>query len=142
MIINLTLPDDFKEKIDTVMEDELNIACKKWGVVLNQKERAGVIEHSRKQLRQKVSESAKMHWDYSSVISIKANAPKTVEINLPQNTTTSSKISLVPSREGWEIDRESRDDAVNINEFLDFFIGKIYQWSRTAVNYGVSSYTQ
>lgn len=142
MIINLNLPEDFYLKIKETMEDEIKVASKKWGVSLSKDKQDLIITHSQNQLRKKVSESAKTNWDYSSTISIKVIASKAVEINIPENTLTESKIKLVSTREGWEIDKESRDDAVRINDFLDYFVAKVHKWARDAVFYGVGSYAQ
>lgn len=129
------------DEVRAEMEDELNVSCKKWGIHLNTESRDGIVVHSMNQLRKKVSESAKNNWDFDSKLSIRVSSvTRSGDISLPSASMVNSKLRLIKSREGWEMEQEPSEESVLISEFPDHFKAKIKTWGRTAVFYGVASY--
>lgn len=141
ILVHLNLNEGFNEEINEALDDELNVASKKWGVRLNMNDRALILKHARNQLRRKVSESAKIAWNYDQKLSIRVSSHKrTSDINLPTSSPAATKIRLIKSREGWEIEQEPTEESVAVSDFLEHFKSLIITWGRTAVFYGVSSY--
>lgn len=141
MIIHIDLTTNFFDVLLEEMEKELEVACKKWDVNLNQEEKELVFEHSIKQVKRKVSENTKTLWDLSDVLTVKVNSQRRpIEIRLPAKEAETSKIKLFYTKDGWEIDQEMQDDAVRLADFAEHLENLIKRWSRTAVFYGVGSY--
>lgn len=143
MLVHLKLETNFTEIIDQTMEDEFEIASKKWNVYLNTDDHDIIMYHSRNQLRRKVSEMARLPWDMSDRMTIKVNSPqKGVEITLPSPKARTSTTKLLQTRDGWEIDDEKRDESVKLADFREHIQQCVLTWARTAVFYGVGSFTQ
>lgn len=141
ILVHLHLEETFIDEIHEAMQDELDIASKKWGVRLNLEDRDMIVKHSLSQVRKKVSESAKIAWNYDTKLSIRVNSFKrTSEINLPTTSPAAAKMRLFKSREGWEIEQEPTEESVPVSEFYEHFKSLILTWGRTAVFYGVSSF--
>lgn len=141
MIIHIDLEEDFINVLLNEMEDEFELACRKWGLNLNQEEKELVLEHSLKQVKRKTSENIKTLWDFSDKLIVKVNShKKPIEIKLPAPEAESSRIALFHTKDGWEIDQEMQDEAIRLADFAEHIQSKIKQWSRTAVFYGVGSY--
>jgi len=142
MIIHLNLDKNFIEKIKEEMYKEIEIASKKWSVSLNTDDEDLIISHSVKQVRRKTSENIRTNWDLSDTLTVKINSiHKNVEITLPAPEASSSTSSLIYTRDGWEIDTEKRDESVRLPDFRDYIQDQIMQWARTAVFYGVASFS-
>jgi hypothetical protein len=145
IFIHLKLGTGFMDEVKAEMENELDVASKKWGIRLNMEDRDLVLKHSLNQLKKKVSESAKHNWDFSPKVSIKVTAGnRASDITLPDPASAKSKMKIIKSRDGWEIpvEQEHSDEAVLIGEFHEHFKSRIKTWARTAVFYGVSSFAQ
>jgi hypothetical protein len=143
IFIHLRLGADFMDEVRAEMENELDVASKKWGIRLNVEDRDLVLKHSLNQLKKKVSESAKHNWDFSPKVSIKVTSPKRAsDITLPDPALERSKVKIIKSRDGWELEQEHSDESVLIGEFHEHFKTRIKTWARTAVFYGVSSFAQ
>lgn len=144
IFIHLKLGVGFMDEVKAEMEDELKIASKKWGIRLNTEDRDLVLKHSMNQLKKKVSESAKNNWEFTPKISIKVGIPKprASDITLPDPALDRSKIRILKSRDGWEMEQELSEESVVIGEFHEHFKSRIKTWARTAVFYGVSSFAQ
>lgn len=144
MIIHINLPKNFVEVVHNEMEQELTESSKKWEVSLNQSQRENILRHAINQTKQKVSDNAKNQWDLSDRLTIKANSTKKgIEIVLPDpNGNVPPNVKLFYTRDGWELDQEHHDEAVALVDFADYIQNKIKTWVRTAVFYGVASYTQ
>lgn len=141
-IIHLELDKDFIETVKTHMSDEFQLACKKWGLALNNADQDLIISHSLKQLRRKASENARTNWDLSDKISIKVNAmTRANEMTLTSKKTGSAKTRVIYTRDGWEQDQEKRDESVSLSEFRVHIQDLIIQWGKTAVFYGVASFS-
>lgn len=143
IFIHLKLGAGFMDEVKAEMENELDVASKKWGIRLNTEDRDLVIKHSLNQLKKKVSESAKQNWDFSPKVSIKVTSPKRAsDITLPDSSLANSKVKIIKSRDGWELEQEYSDESVLIGDFHEHFKSRIKTWARTAVFYGVSSFAQ
>lgn len=143
IIIKINLGPDFNSIIEAEMADELMIAGKKWGIRLNTEDKDLILKHSMKQLQRKVSEAAKINWNLSDTLEVKVSASKGAsDISLPDPMLENSRVRLVKSRDGWELEQEFSDESVRIGEFVEHFKAKIKTWARSAVFYGVSSYAQ
>lgn len=143
IFIHLKLGNDFMDEVRAEMENELDVASKKWGIRLNLEDRDLVMKHSLNQLKKKVSESAKNNWEFTPKVSIKVTSPKRAsDITLPDPALTNSKVKIIKSRDGWELEQEYSDESVLIGDFHEHFKSRIKTWARTAVFYGVSSFAQ
>lgn len=143
IFIHLKLGAGIMDEVKAEMEDELKIACKKWGIRLNTEDRDLVLKHSMNQLKKKVSESAKHNWEFTPKISIKVTSPKRAsDITLPDPSLDRSKVRIIKSRDGWEMEQEFSEESVLIRDFHEHFKARIKTWARTAVFYGVSSFAQ
>lgn len=143
LIIHINLPKNFINLVKETMEDEIDISTKKWGVNLNTDDRKLVIKHSLNQLQRKVAESARTVWDLSDTLNVRVSCTKNSgELTLPNpSLKLSSKLSK--TKDGWKIEEEDiRDDVVPLINFDKHFEKLIFTWARTAVFYGVGSYTQ
>lgn len=141
LTVHINLPQNFVEKIKEVMEDEIDVASKKWKVKLTEDERQTVIKHSLNQVQRKVSENIRTSWDLGDTLHVKVFYSRGGELTLPDPSLSGLKSRLVRPREGWRIEEdEPNDDMLHILDMDSFFVSSIYTWSRTAVFYGVSSY--
>lgn len=141
MIIHIDLGTDFLDTVIDTMDNEFDIACKKWEVRLTQSEKENIFDHSIKQVKRKTSENIKTPWDLSDNLIVKVNSQKKpIEIKLPAPEADSSRIKLFHTRDGWEVDQEMQDDAVTLANFAEHIKSRIKTWARTAVFYGVGSY--
>lgn len=143
IFIHLKLGAEFMDEVRAEMEDELKVASKKWGIRLNTEDKDLVLKHSMNQLKKKVSESAKHNWEFTPKVSIKVTSLKRAsDITLPDPALDRSKARIIKSRDGWEMEQEISEESVLIGEFHEHFKSRIKTWARTAVFYGVSSFSQ
>lgn len=143
IFIHLKLGNAFMDEVRAEMTDELAVAAKKWGIRLNSDDKELILKHSMNQLKRKVSESAKNNWDFTPKVSIKVTSPKRAsDITLPDPALDRSKVRIIKSRDGWEMEQEMSEESVLIGEFHEHFKSKIKTWARTAVFYGVSTFAQ
>lgn len=143
LIIHINLPENFINIVKDVMEDEIEVASKKWGVRLNTDDRRNIIRHSINQLQYKVSDNSRTAWDLGDTINVRVNIiGQKREITLPNpKIKEKSTTKLAKNKDGWKIEEEDvRDDLVPLAEFDEYFKNLIYTWARTAVFYGVGSY--
>lgn len=142
MIIHLELDKNFIEEIKKEMYEEIEIASKKWSVALNTEDEDTIIVNSIKQVRRKTSENVRTNWDLSDKITVKVNSiKKGIEITLPAPEAANSPTTLIYTRDGWELDQEKRDESVSLADFDQHMKNQIIKWARTAVFYGVASYS-
>ena len=143
LMVHISLPEQFINIVKETMEDELRVAIRKWGISLKRNEKDAIIKHSVNQLQRKVAESSRCTWDLSDTIRVKIVSNVSAELHLPMDDTSKLTKKLIKTKDGWKIeeDDEAKDDAVMLAEFDQHFIKLINTWSRTAVFYGVGSYT-
>lgn len=141
MILKINLSKNFIKSIKKTMEDELEIATKKWNIRLSEDERNNVIFHSINQLQQKVQAHTRLQWDLSDILTVKVNSIKEGEVIIPDKSLKGPKIpSLIKTKDGWTVDDEDRDQAIHLSKFHTYFQDLMHTWARTAVFYGVGSY--
>lgn len=141
MVVHLDLENNFLATVEEAMEDEFDLACKRWKVRLNGEDHDVVMKHSLSQLRRKVTEVAKANWDLSDRLNVRVVSPRPdMELTLPNPKAHSSSTRFIFVRDGWEVDDERREESVRISDFRDHMQRSILDWARTAVFYGVGSY--
>lgn len=143
MIIHINLPENFAEILSDEMEKELEKSSKKWGVYINYKQKETIFNYAKEQVRMKTSDHAKNNWDFSDQLTIRANSHKRgIEITLPAPEDVKlPSARLFYTRDGWELDQEKNEESIELSHFADFIQSKIKTWARTAVFYGVGSYS-
>lgn len=142
MIVHLKLEQNFIEKIKESMYEEIEVASKKWSVALSTDDEDLIIKHAISQVRRKTSENVKTNWDLGDLITVKVTSiKKGIEITLPSPEASSSPTTLIYTRDGWELDQEKRDESVKLADFRDHMQDQIIAWAKTAVFYGVASFS-
>lgn len=138
--IIINLPEDFLKHLQKEINDEIAIAQKKWKVTLNTKQKTHIRKAALTQLASKVSSLAHSTWDLGDKLLINV-AGGSGKIELPKEIKRNANLSIVLSKKGWEVIEEEADVAVKINDFYDKVIENLNTWVRTAVFYGVGSYS-
>lgn len=142
MTLVLHFNDDFVHRIHRTMEDEFEIASKKWGVKLNMDDKDLIMHHSSKQLQRKVAEMTKTAWKMGNTVNVKVVSSQTVNIDLPlPPDNPMNRIKLVYTKDGWQSEYDDQSKSVLLKDFLSKIEENIFQWARTAVFYGVGSFT-
>lgn len=155
--IRVILPEDFKEQLIDTMEEEFNIASKKWNVRLNTKIHDYIFNKSIEQLEAKLSQVFKIAWNYN-IPYLDIRIPYTnphvdfsqgeVIYSIPD--TTNSNIIQIPKStmllktrsNGWVIDNDESNEAVSIVDFDKSILKYVFKEVRVAVFYGVGSYAK
>lgn len=141
--IDLHVGDTFVKDLRKTMEDEIRIAAKKWNVNMHSIERRNhVIDMAFQQLQQKIAEVAKVSWDGGDILTIRAsNAQKYKDFAIPADLKKYGHAQIVRMRDGWTFTNDDSDDVIPVTDLMYTFTEMIHQWARTAVFYGVASYT-
>lgn len=142
--VSLTLPKNFKQVIADIMHDEFTKANKKWGLSLNSDHEKSITENAWKQLTNKVSSVARRPWDPDStalVVMISTNKKGVFSLTLPSREANKYTVSLVRSHDEWRVEQDPNHESVRLSDFHGFFINEVQTWARTAMFYGVGSYT-
>lgn len=141
--IHLHVGETFVKDLRRTMEDEMEIAARKWYVDITGSKHQKIIEESFVQLFQKIYEVTKNKWEGEDVIEIRASnaSPMVKDFHLPRDTETYHYLRLVRMRDGWTFTNEDSDGSVFVRDFAQVFTDLIHEWARTAVFYGVASYT-
>jgi len=140
LTITVSLPNDFISQLDKEIDGELQIAQKKWKLNLSEDEQNLVRKSARDQLRSKVSTLSKNTWDLGSKLVITA-AGATGTLAVKPGTKVNSEHSLLLNKNGWSVTTEEADAVVPSEDFYEDLINRIFTWVRTAVFYGVGSYS-
>lgn len=141
--ITIELPKNFKYSIERTMEHEWKDASKKWQVRLGSEDKEKVMRHAKNQLQSKVSFLAKNPWDLektSIVISVNSMGRGAAALNLPESAEEYN-ISLIRANEEWRLCDEPSSKTIPLAEFQAHVTNEIATWARTAVFYGVGSFT-
>lgn len=138
--IVVSLPSDFISLLNSEIDDELIVAQGKWKVTLTPEQAEHIKKSARDQLRSKVSGLAKAHWDLGNKVVINA-AGATGNLLITKKSKHDQNIMLLLNKAGWAVTQEETDSAVNVSDFYESLIKTLFIWSRTAVFYGVGSYT-
>lgn len=139
--IHIDLGKDFKHLVDQEMENELAVAQQKWGVSLNGDDSDRVLYHAKKQLLRGVSDNARSEWDGGRIVNVVAGAPRDGDIFLPDENLKSKTDRLLRKRVEWVVDEDGVDGSIPIHEFYEAYKQIIVKMARTAVFYGVGSYS-
>lgn len=141
IILHIKLSKGFMQEVSDVMDDQFDLACQKWGVKLNSEDQKRVIDKSLEQLGRKVSENAKVHWDFGQVLNVRIVNSPSGEITLPvKEKNKNAKKRVIRTRGGWEFDSEDTDGSVSLLEFAEMYKNLVKTWAAAAVFYGVGSY--
>lgn len=141
IILHIKLSKGFIQEVSDVMDDQFDLACQKWGVKLNSEDQKRVIDKSLEQLGRKVSENAKVHWDFGQVLNVRIVNSPSGEIALPvKEKNKNAKKRVIRTRGGWEFDSEDTDGSVSLFEFAEMYENLVKTWAAAAVFYGVGSY--
>jgi len=141
IFVNIKLENSFLNSFERIMDDEMAIAEKKWNLSLNTEKRNLIKSNAKIQLSRKVSEISHIEWKLENELCIRMNSLKEYEtFHLPDKKYDSCKTSFILLRDGWEVDFEGREEAINVSQFDTFMKNSIEKWLRTAVYYGVGSY--
>ena len=142
--VTLLLPKTFKKEITALMEEEFSIANKKWGLSLNSDVQEKIIAIAWKQLINKVTTVARREWDPTApniVVLISTNKKGVFKLSLPSREASKYTVSLVRAHDEWRVEQDPNHESVKLSDFHSFFISELRNWARTAVFYGVGSYT-
>lgn len=140
LAIIINLPEDFLKLLQKEIADELTISQKKWKITLDTKEKTTIKKAALTQLASKVSSLAHSNWDLGDKLLINATGASG-QIELPKEFKDNESLSLILNKKGWEVIDEEAEIAVSIGDFYDETIGQLYTWVRTAVFYGVGSFS-
>lgn len=142
--VSMMVGPEFEKKLLSEMEDELDVASKKWGLSLNSEDREYVLQQSLKQLENKVSFITKNSWKISNnIIRISVFTPTPGEekaVVLPTKNNDLDKIRLMRAHDHWRVENEETSESIKLNELTNHLLEEIVKWGRTAVFYGVGSY--
>lgn len=147
--LSILLPQNYNQKIYDIMDDEFKIASKKWDVYLNSDDKDIIKENTLIQLERKVEYISKNKWNIHDNI-IKINIKNTIKgiisIQLPINNETNNEIlnkhySFVRVSNEWVINDDDNSDAIELENFYQTFMNDMEKWIRTAVFYGVGSFS-
>ena len=138
--LHLQLGEGFVSTLKKVMEEELEVASRKWGYEPTAAERREVLRHGFNQVTLRMrSVSNNASWDMAEEITFSMPGPK-LELQVPSEEADSYGYQLIRSRDGWLIDQDRTEDSVPLNEFLERFTREVQAWARTAVFYSIGSY--
>lgn len=145
LILKILLPDDFEDVITTAMEEEFSIASHKWNVFLSNEAKEEIFRHAKKQLSTKVASVTKSNWDFGSVLFVKISDAKASQtIHLPFTNGFPEQLDnhiILRGSNEWKLTDEQNDKTVLLSNFYEYILNNLENWVRTAVFYGVGSYT-
>ncbi len=140
LAIVVSLPSDFISLLNAEIDSELEIAQHKWKLTLTDEQAEHVRKSARDQLRSKVSGLAKANWDLGNKVVINA-AGASGNLAINKKTKSDQNMMLVLSKAGWAVTQEETDSAIHVTNLYESLLKTLFTWSRTAVFYGVGSYT-
>lgn len=141
MALNLTVKLDPKllESVNSIIDDEFEIAERKWKVSLTDDQRDVVRIHALDQLKCRIESLTESEWDDVSKIRL-CIKDESGELTVPSKGAKDSTIRLIRVTRGWCVDPDNKDTGFPVNELQKVIQEEIEKWTRTAVYYGVSSY--
>lgn len=141
----LELPEKFAQTIRDVIVDEIEIASKKWDVVLSVEEHRNVIACSENQLVHYVMVGIGEEWSIGSptmTVVILTETPGVHHYDFEEFMKSHGDSNLVVIRDRWNITTEPVKDPIPAKDFPDHVIQWILAAARTAAFYGVGSYAE
>lgn len=142
--VTLSLPKNFHQEIADIMHQEFVQANKKWGLSLNSDHEAQIAEKAWKQLTNKVSSVARRPWEPTSqtlVVMVSTNKKGVFKLTLPSKEAAKYTVALVRAHDEWRVEQDPNHEAVKLSDFYEYFTEEVKTWARTAIFYGVGSYT-
>jgi len=136
--MTLELPDNFMDQVESVMNEEFEIAAGKWGVEVLENDRSEIVIHSLNQLRNRVIGVSNNAWNFEKTLIFNVIGG-TGEINIPSTEADNSVIKLVKIRSGWSVDPDRLEESILLKDFQSHFMKELLAWARTGVFYGVAS---
>lgn len=141
MTVRVVLDDGFVDSLRDVMADELKSASRKWMVRMSSQDSDAVYAHALAQLRRRVTDMAHTQWDMSDMVVLKLEYPNSVTLTVPGQSKFHD-LSLLRMKDGWTLYDEPNDDSVVLKDIKDRLQDEMKTWLRTAVFYGVGSYSE
>ena len=139
MKINIFLGKDFKNLLNSEIEDEFIIAQKKWSVQLSVEDKDRIKEFSLEQLYGK-EEFILGSKESNNNVTVIVESYEEKQISISENKFPDGKLSLLRHRDCYEIDYDNLIDSIPIKKFAQHIKKEIFKWVRTAIFYGVGSY--
>lgn len=138
----VTLGTNYSRTLNHIINDEFKKACEKWDLDLNSEAKSKIKEHALNQLKRKVQDVVRCPYNLTDTVEVKImTLNKPLKINVPNVKNGKSNVKVVRLRDGWEVDVESQENSVFLKDFDSKMREDIETWLRTAVFYGVASYT-
>ena len=137
--LHLDLGEGFMDRLKASMEEEFEIASRKWGFYPEAGERNKIYVHAFEQLRLRISSVANEQWTIGPIVNFNVAGGKG-EVDLPSPEAEALRLCLVRGRDGWMVDQEPDEDSVTLQAFAGVFEAEIHAWARTAIFYSVGSY--
>lgn len=150
--------NSFSKRLHRAICDEISVAQKKWGVTLTESEKKRVQLAAMEQLHCKISNISRSVWDEDErTIVLNARISPVVAnvledsleddyyLNLPMDASKKAKCRhyyVHRGSQGLSVDTDGSDnDAMTLPRLHLDFMNMMVVWARTAVMYGVGSYT-
>lgn len=141
--LTLHLPSDFAKKVKATLQEETEVACRKWGVLLTHEEKAALQAHALKQVEKKVSAVSGSPWQVDDpLLVVRVANPKTgsLSLDLPSPEAEKYDVAFLRVHDEWRVEADPAAEKVLLKDFLSTYTATIITWARTAVFYGVGSY--
>lgn len=140
----LNVGPEYKHRLERAMEKEWQEANRKWSLSLGPQEKEVVMKHAKRQLELKVAFFAKSTWEFGATpisVSVNSMGRGNATLELPSPEIESYDINLVRANDGWKVNQEPSSGIIPLSKFQEYFTDELITWARTAVFYGVASYT-
>lgn len=147
--ITVVVTSEYLRELKREANEEMKISIKKWKVDEKDLPKRQILENSFNQLRIKVEETTNIPWnenDKNIVIQVLSKeSDKFGNITLKKNTKVKEDIKntniVFNISKGYITIDPNIKKGVSLDEFYEFFTESIKKWIRTAVFYGVGSYS-
>lgn len=141
--LRIALPSSFKLQLQDAMEEEFEVASRKWEVDLSLETKKQIFANALRQLEAIVKSVTGREWRPEAkqlVVEVKNPKPGFFAIDLPSEAAAKHSVAFVRSHEGWKVNQDPNMEAVELQDFKQFMEEQLKTWARTAVFYGVGSY--
>ena len=146
---SISLDEDFADRLERAMESEFVIALRKNQLDLSDSTRLHIFKHARKQIETKISVMGKKKdiWSVGDrELVLRISSKEDNDLRSPGNDDETILIKRntsdwVVADENDRVDDTLKYPLVPINDFKDYVQDEMIEWARSAVFYGVNSYT-
>lgn len=144
--IYVELPDDFSDRIYRAIDEEFPVAIRAWGVSISEDQREDVTVYAIEQLKEKMSVIFYYDWNFTQRIHIRVRKDGGLigarAIPYPTDNENDNAITYHIKGDGVRVESEMLpENLVKGEELPSVLMEKIEGWIRTAVYYGVGSYS-